>query len=131
MAWVDALLPLWDAAREESLPGDLEAARVAVDAARRCLASPDHAAATAALQTLEAVRVPRLGTAQPLRTAGHLLHAAVRLAAAAAGAKAGLATPGLDPVQLAQGLSDDARRLLGAERWRELAVAALAPRWLA
>ncbi len=130
VAWADALLPLWDAAREESLPGDLEAARVAVDAARRCMATPDGPAARAALQTLEAVRVPRPGTAQALRTAGHLLHAAVRLAAAAAATKDGFATPGLDPVQLARGLSDDAQRLLGVVRWRALAIGALAPRWL-
>lgn len=131
VAWADALLPLWDAAREESLPGDLEAARVAVDAARRCLVAPDGASARAALQTLEAVRVARLGTGQPLRSAGHLLHAAVRLAAAAASMRGGQATPGVDPATLALELSDDAARLLGRERWRSLAVAALAPGWTA
>lgn len=131
VAWADALLPLWDAAREESLPGDVEAARVAVDAARRCLRTPDGASARAALQTLEAVRIARLGTGQPLRSAGHLLHAAVRLAAAAASARDGAATPGVDPVTLALELSDDAARVLGRERWRSLAVEALVPRWLA
>lgn len=130
VAWADALLPLWDAAREESLPGDLEAARVAVDAARRCLATPDAASARAALQTLEAVRTPRLGTGQPLRSAGHLLHAAARLAATAAAMRDGQATPGVDPATLALELSDDAARLLGRDRWRALAVEALAARWL-